>query len=157
MVKRSLVLDGSSSHENKLPAWPQISLAFCFLFIFQTQPPAWSFEAENIRFLPSLVLFKEKADFPLLSLLWDGCGFQRQTSEWCVRLRFSFWVWLEEECKAELCSGLLQWRSVSACMDALYGPGERLAVRITMAMATTVPVLGLFQLGECKSPGLNCE
>jgi len=102
---------------------------FLFPFFFQTQPPAWSFEAcfeaENTSFLPSLMLFKEKAATPLLSLLWDGCGFQRQTSEWCVRLRFSSWVWLEEECRAELCSGLVQWRPVSTCMDTLYGPVSR--------------------------------
>lgn len=88
------------------------------------------------------MLFKEKAAFPLLSLLWDGCGFQRQTSEWCVRLRFSSWVWLEEECRAELCSvesglrmyGRSVWPWCHAC----------LAVRITTAKATTVPVLVYF-------------
>ncbi len=39
-------------------------------------------------------------------------------------------------------------------MDALYGPGERLAVRITTAMATTVPALVYFNSESASHPDL---
>ncbi len=39
-------------------------------------------------------------------------------------------------------------------MDALYGPGERLAVRITTVMATTVPALVYFNSESASHPDL---